>query len=190
MMWQSLYPILDAVLDRGALPLHAALVAHEGRGVLLAGSGGSGKSTCCQRLPAPWRVFCDDATLVMRNGSRQYTAHPLPTWNDFLLRELDHTWNVHSNVPLRAIVYVVQSEKDRIVPMGSGEAATRICQSAAQASFRHLENLSSPLVRTWRQRTFENACNIASVTPTFMLRVSRFGQFWRQIEEILGSQAT
>lgn len=185
MMCESLQPIFDDVMHRGGIPLHAALVEHEGRGVLLAGSGGSGKSTCCRRLPSPWRVLCDDETLAIRCCGGGYTAHPLPTWNDMLVRELDHTWHVCTHVPLHSIVYVLQSEDESIVPMGPGEAATRICQSSEQACLRQMQSLSESQLRSWRRRMFENACDVAAAAPTFVLRASRLGEFWRQIEEVL-----
>jgi SynChlorMet cassette protein ScmC len=189
MMSQSLHPIFDAAMDRGGIPLHAALVEHEGRGVLLAGAGGSGKSTCCRRLLSPWNVLCDDETLVLRGRGNRYTAHPLPTWNDFLVRKLDNTWNVQRHVPLHAIVYVVQSESESIAPIGRAEAATRICQSSEQACLRQMQGLSELLLRTWRKRMFENACDVSSAAPAFVLRVSLFGEFWRRIEDVLGSLA-
>ncbi|NOZ77748.1 MAG: hypothetical protein GXP48_00945 [Acidobacteria bacterium] len=44
---KPLQPLLFAFfLDRDIVPVHAALVAREGRGFLLGGPGGSGKSTC------------------------------------------------------------------------------------------------------------------------------------------------
>ena len=54
-MWQSLHPIYERALGDGGLPFHAGLAAWNGKGVLFAASGGTGKSTCCRRLPSPGR---------------------------------------------------------------------------------------------------------------------------------------
>ena len=41
------------------------------------GSGGNNDSW------PPWRSLCDDATLVVRDASGRYWAHPWPTWSRF-----------------------------------------------------------------------------------------------------------
>lgn len=189
MMWQALHPIFDTCMHNGGLPLHAALVTHNGRGVLLAGTGGSGKSTCCQRLPSPWVVLCDDEALVLAHSPGRYRVHPLPTWNDLILREQDRTWNVSAYVPLHAIVFIRQSDVDAIDPMGPGQAATRICHSSEQACVRQTQSLGPDELRIWRKRMFINACDIAAAVPAFALQVSRSGTFWQCVERALDCMA-
>ena len=54
--------VYHGVRQAGGFPLHAALVEHEGAGILLAGHGCAGKSTCCRRLPDTWKaLFGHDA---------------------------------------------------------------------------------------------------------------------------------
>ena len=52
-MRHLLLPLYLDTLRRGGFPVHAALAERDGRGILLAGRGGIGKSTCCRRLPFP-----------------------------------------------------------------------------------------------------------------------------------------
>ena len=51
---------------RGGLLVHGGLAEWRGCGAVLAGAGTVGKSTASRRLPAPWRSWSDDATLVVR----------------------------------------------------------------------------------------------------------------------------
>jgi SynChlorMet cassette protein ScmC len=185
MMWQALHPVFDAVMKDRGMPLHAALVAHEGRGVLLAGTGGSGKTTCCCRLPSRWQVLGDDETLLVRTSEGRYIAHPLPTWNDLLVRELDHSWDVSTHVRLDAIFFIHQAESDAMDPMGRGEAATRICHSSEQVCLRQTQTLQNHELKAWRRRMFANACDLATAVPVFGLRISRFGEFWQHMEDAL-----
>src|SRR5208283_1881855 len=69
-MQLMLKAVYRGVRQAGGFPLHAALVEHDGVGVLLAGQGCAGKSTCCRRLPDTWEVLCDDQALVVPQGSR------------------------------------------------------------------------------------------------------------------------
>ena len=55
----SLYPIYQRAQEAGGLPLHAGLVEKDGKGILLAAPSDTGKSTCCRRLPPPWKALCD-----------------------------------------------------------------------------------------------------------------------------------
>ena len=176
MMWQALYPVFDTIMDQRGLPLHAALVAHRGRGILISGNGGSGKSTCCQRLPRDWDVLCDDEALVLADSSGHYHVHPLPTWNDLILRGQDRTWNVGAHVALHAVVFIRQSDTDGIDAMGPGQAATRLCHASEQACVRQTQSLPPVGLRMWRKRMFLNACDIAATVPAFALRVSPLGQ--------------
>lgn len=58
------------------LSFHGALVAKQGRGVLIVGRGEAGKSTlACALWQSGWSLLCDDATLV---DMTQGVAYPTP----------------------------------------------------------------------------------------------------------------
>lgn len=69
-------------VHRGGMPFHAALLEFHGKGVLLSGKSGAGKSTCCRRIMPPWQALCDDEVLLTRSPQGNYLAHPFPTWSD------------------------------------------------------------------------------------------------------------
>ena len=61
-----IYPLLEI---RDLITLHAACVVHKGRGILLAGDSGAGKSSlsyACAR--AGWTYVSDDASAFLRNS--------------------------------------------------------------------------------------------------------------------------
>jgi SynChlorMet cassette protein ScmC len=184
-MLLALYPIFERAQKSGALPLHAALLARNGIGVLLVASSDTGKSTCCSRLRSPWQPLCDDETLVVRDSQGRYLAHPLPTWSDHLWRGSKQTWHVEGHVPLSVIFFLEQAEIGEVVAVGQGEAAASITQSAMQVHQRNWNNLDVEDVRTFRRKLFENACELARSTPAFKLRVSLNGRFWEEIEKVL-----
>jgi SynChlorMet cassette protein ScmC len=172
-------------MDLGGLPLHAALVERNGMGILLAGHGGAGKSTCCQRLPSSWHALCDDETLVVINEEKQYFAHPFPTWSDYLWKRSERTWNVQKYVPLSAIFLLEQSETDEAIRIGQGQGATFINTLATDVCRRNWRNLDRKEERAQRKQLFQNACELARAVPAFKLRFSLNGRFWEKIEEVL-----
>lgn len=119
-MRHALYPLYEQTVLRGGLPVHAALLERGGRGVLLAGRSGAGKSTACRRVPPPWRALGDDMALVVRVDTGQYRAHPLPTWSALRDGGPARTWDVGRSIPLDAVFFLVQAREDDAVPTGGG----------------------------------------------------------------------
>jgi SynChlorMet cassette protein ScmC len=164
------------------MPLHAALLEKNGRGILIAGSGGVGKSTCCRRIPYPWHPLCDDEVFVARNNAISYHAHPFPTWSEYLINGSDHTWNVQYHVPLAGIFFLMQSEVDDVEPLTQGKAAIHIYNAALEVWMRFQMSQITEI----RRRIFENACNIAKVVPSFILKARRDGRFWELMDDAIG----
>jgi len=111
-MCYTLQPIYQRSIFKGGLPLHAGLAELDGRGILLAAPGNSGKSTCCRRLPDDWKPLCDDKTLVVLDKHRNYRAHPFPTWSDYLLKHSEKTIDVQYSIPIHGIFFLEQSENN------------------------------------------------------------------------------
>ena len=183
-MRHVLLPLYLEILRRGGFPVHAALAERNGRGILLAGRGGIGKSTCCRRLKAPWTGLADDLALVVRHASGQYRAHALPTWS--ALREgQEGTWDVKRSVPLAAIFFLEQAAVDEVTPAGRGEAAVA-CRRCAMEVFWSVGPFKleggEPDITA---RVFGNAADFSLAVPAYLLRVSLTGRFWEKIEAVL-----
>lgn len=181
----SLYPIYQQVQNWGGLPLHAGLVEHNGKGVLLAGPKSTGKSTCCGRLPRPWQPLCDEESLIVRVDQKQYLAHPFPTWSDYLAKRSEKTWSVHNHVPISSIFFLEQAGYDEVIPLGRGEAAVFINQLATQICCRYWNNLDYEDLMSRKKKLFENATELAKAVPAFRLQVSLEGRFWEEMEKVL-----
>jgi SynChlorMet cassette protein ScmC len=184
-MYLSLHPIYQRVQSTGGLPIHAALIERNGIGVLFSAPGNTGKSTCCRRLPHSWRALCDDEALIVRDDNRKYFVHPFPTWSDYLYQRSEKTWNVQQRVPLSAIFFLEKAETNEVIPIGQGQAAIFINQSAAQVCQRSWINLDQQEERALREELFDNACELAKEIRAYKLRVSMSGRFWEKIEEVL-----
>jgi SynChlorMet cassette protein ScmC len=190
LMGEFLGPIYLQAILKGGLPFHAALAEFNGQGVLLAGAGGTGKSTCSRRLPSHWKSHCDDTSLVVRRPCGGYHAHPFPTWSDHFLHKLSTTWPVESHMPLSAIFFLEQADNDGVERLGPGAAAVRIQESVTQI----MERWWNTMPRARRMRlttaTFDNACAMAQTIPAFLLRVRLGGNYWKQMEQALDRTIT
>ncbi len=184
-MWSSLYPIYKRSMSGGGLPLHAGSAELDGRGILVAAPGDTGKSTCCRRLPDYWNPLADDEALVVLDARRKYQLHPFPTWSDYLWERAENTWNVQYSVPLSGIFFLEQSETDEVVPLGAGEAAVLISESAMQVCQKFWRRADIEDQRRFRSKIFSNACEIVARIPAYRLRASLHGRFWEEIENVL-----
>jgi SynChlorMet cassette protein ScmC len=184
-MAHALWPVQQRVLTGGGLPLHAALAEWQGRGILLAGHSGSGKSTTSRRLPKPWRALCDDECLIVPGQTGAPHAHPLPTWSENLQRRSRKTWDVQHHVPLAAIFLLAPCNEDRITPIGRATAAARLTSLAADPCRRAWAGLPAAEKTSLRLLLLENACRLIATLPAFELRFSLHGRFWEGVQAVL-----
>jgi SynChlorMet cassette protein ScmC len=172
------------LLDAGAIFLHAALLEFNSGGVMIAGPGDSGKSTCARRIEPPWRAHGDDLGLVFPDRSGSYFALPCPTWSDYYFdRDDPPLWDIHARLPLEAILFLKQSEQDEVVPIGRAQAATGIFYSSMQIVEPFLKFFSPAETSRIRSQIFSNSCHIAEQVPSFILNATKNGRFWEKIED-------
>ncbi len=184
-MCTILEPIMMQAIEAGALPLHAGLVECGGRGALLSGPSGVGKTTACMKIPPPWRAHCDDETVVLKDRSQRFVAHPFPTWSDLAWNDCKKSWGVQEYFPLAAVFFLEQSEEDAVGPVGKVEMAMRLYSASTAILQRMLVRLQIQEVRLMNSKLFDNACALAKEIPGYKLKVSRKGRFWNQMERVI-----
>jgi SynChlorMet cassette protein ScmC len=170
---------------RGGVLLHGALAEEDGAGVILAAPGGTGKTTASDRLVAPWRSLCDDATMVVRGADGSYLAHPWPTWSRFRDGASGGTWDVQQAVPLKGVFFLSQAATNRVESVGHGHAVSLLVACAEQTTQLMTRGLTSQDIRALHLQRFSNLCALALGVPTHVLHVSLTGAFWHEIEQAL-----
>ena len=184
----ALFPVYGLTVRRGGLPLHCALVEREGRGVLLVGRSGAGKSTACRRLPEGWRPLCDDLALAVRLKGGGYAAHPLPTWSAVGHDPGAGSWDIKRSVSLAAIFFLAQSAEDEILPAGNAMASV-VLTDAAMTIFRTVRVQEQSLEKKLLGgNAFANAVAMARSVPSYILRLSLTGRFWEMIDQVLEAE--
>jgi SynChlorMet cassette protein ScmC len=174
--------VLDA-MTRGGMLFHGALIERDSLGVILAGPCGVGKTTACNRLPEPWKALSDDSTLIVRDTSGDYWAHPWPTWSRFLMENGDGSWDVRKGVFVKAICFLSQSPKLELIPLGEGEMVILGMASTDQASRALDWQLDVESVRKMRNICFRNVCQMVKVIPGYRLKLDLKSPFYTLIED-------
>jgi len=184
-MWNSIQCIFRRSLQFGGIPFHTGLAEYKGQGVLFAATSGTGKSTCCRRLPSHWKVLCDDEALIVRDNKKTYSVHPFPTWSEYLSKRAENKWDVQYSVPVSAIFFLEQSEKDEVIPLSAEKASILISSSSVQALEKTWKRMIAEEKTVMIKAIFNNAFEMATVIPAYRLRVSLNGQFWEEVEKVM-----
>ncbi|MBI4767438.1 MAG: SynChlorMet cassette protein ScmC [Deltaproteobacteria bacterium] len=169
----------------GGILLHGALADWNGLGVILAGPGGTGKTTASNRLPAPWRSLSDDLTLIVRDSQKNYWAHPWPTWSRFLWGGPGGEWNVQKAVPLGGIFFLLRADEDQVAPLGNGQAISLLLSSTREASNLMARGLSPEESQALHLKWFNNLYSLSRSVSPHLLHISLTGPFWKEIERVL-----
>ena len=138
--------------------LHAGGVILEGKGLLLVGNSGAGKSTSVSMLADHAEILSDDRVIVRRwpdgfkaHGSWSYGQVPIVS---------------ASSVPLQAILFLEQARENRLVPIDERMDAIK----------RLLSCLIRPLVTAdWWDKELSLVHSIACAVPCYVLRFDRSG---------------
>lgn len=180
-------------MNKDGMLIHGGLAEKDGCGIILAGHSGAGKTTASNRIPKPWRSLSDDMTVIARDSKGVYWAHPLPSHSRFANGQ-GGIWDVQHCVPLKGIFFLSQSKKDSVQPLIIPEAVILSIVSANQA----LRQLSSNRYKRIDQETrsalhkqlFNNSCTLFQSVPAFLLDISLYGEFWKEIDRALNGYST
>jgi SynChlorMet cassette protein ScmC len=182
----ALFPIYEEVQDSGGVPFHSALIERNGMGVVIAAPGGTGKTTCCNRIPRPWKVCCDDDSVIVKGEGGRYMVHPFPTWSRYAKGESPRKWKVERALPLKAIFFLERSDRrDEVFKITNYEAAVRASGMHSQMLDDVWSYLDVSEQHRVRAKFFSNAADLAGAVPSFVLRARIDGRFWEEMEKVL-----
>jgi SynChlorMet cassette protein ScmC len=184
-MWSSLKQIYLHYIENNGAPFHATLAEIRGKGVLIAASGGTGKSTCYNRLPKYWNPLADDNALAVRIEDNNYRVHPMPTWSDHLWNSKKSTFDSSYSVPLKGMFFLEQSEKDEVISLSRSDALREVYESMKQIWETYWEKTSKKEKQNMSRKLFDTAFNIVKQVPCYKLKATLHGKFWKEIENVL-----
>lgn len=181
LMWLMMKPFYLHCLANGGLLVHASSADLNGRGIIIASSGDTGKTTTIRRLPAPWRELADDTALLLPDGD-EFSLYPLPTWSEFIHgRNKSAVWNVKEGTKLSGMFFLEQSKVDKTECLSQPLSMVALYKSSIEA-IGDLEDDISNLLKT---KFFETAANISATIPAFSLQATLTGKVWESIENAL-----
>lgn len=186
-MSASLRPLFKYYVENnGGGPIHAALAEYKGKGILIAASGGTGKSTCYRRLPSKegWTPLSDDNALLVKKNE-QFMVHPMPTWSDHLWKRAFTTFNTSYFAPLSAIFFLEQAETDEVIPLSKNMATKKAYESLKQIWETFWGKMEKGAKIAMNKKIFDSAMSLITTVPCYALKATLDGRFWKEIEKVI-----
>jgi len=179
-----LYPVFREAHQKNGLHTHGALVEFNNQGFIITAKGGTGKTTCCQRLPSSWQVHCDDEILITETKSGAYHGHPLPTWSNPLGEKIPKS-KINTSLPIAGIFFLEQADTDSCTPMEVDYAIGLVYKAALQALVIYYKKLSKEEQDNTKDRLLRNSIAFARSVPAYKLQATINGKFWKKIETVI-----
>ena len=143
--------LVPRMLRRECAMVHGALMEKDGRGVLLCGPSGIGKSTTARRMAAEgFDILADDCFLLRRGERGDYWARGLPTWSVYLFgKEALARCDARREFPVSGLLILGRKEErytplePRMALLGCANAFTDMVK---WHTFRYPETLAAALI--------------------------------------------
>jgi MoaA/NifB/PqqE/SkfB family radical SAM enzyme len=157
-----------ALADRQACFIHAAGMDIGGKGLLLVGHSGAGKTTAARLLRKQGEVLCDDRIIVRRRpeGLRIHG-----TWSHGDLADVSA-----GSAPLSAILFLEKADANRLVPVTKGIATARLLA-------QHV--VKSLVTADWWEKILALIENMAQEVPAYRIEFDKSGRIADTIGKIL-----
>ncbi|MDQ1330594.1 MAG: Radical protein [Thermodesulfobacteriota bacterium] len=157
-----------ALADRQACIFHSAGVVINGKGLLLIGHSGAGKTTAAKMLKKKGVVLCDDR-IIVRCHPEGLRIHG--TWSHGDLADVSA-----ASVPLSAVLFLEKAGVNHLVPvMKNGETARLLVQYV-------VKSLVTP---DWWEKILILIENISGEVPAYKLRFDKSGRINNTIKELI-----
>ncbi len=104
-------------IERG-LHIHALGIIYKGRGLVFSGVSGAGKSTMAELWKKKGVKILSDDRISLRRQDGRVWAHGTPWHGDARI-------SLPEKAPVEAIYFIVHGQENRVLPLNTGEAASR-----------------------------------------------------------------
>ena len=140
------------VAGEGGFLIHAAGAIRNGRGLILAGVSGAGKTTMCRLAPPDAVLLSDEICYVRRHGD-DYRVHGTPFAGELGIP------GVKVSAPAAGLYLLARGQEHRLVPLKPAEAARQLLRCIL--FFAEEAELAG--------KVFASACEFVQRTPVYRL---------------------
>jgi len=152
--------------DREGCYLHSSGVILDGNGLLFVGHSDAGKSTISTMLQGKAEILCDDRMIVRKNENG-FRIHG--TWSHGDVPDVSP-----SSAPLKAILFLEQAPKNRIIPVDDRKEIIRKLLACLIKPFE---------TKDWWDKTLRLVEKMSREVPCYVLKFDKSGEVVDLIED-------
>jgi len=177
--------LVPRMLARECSMVHGALMEKNGRGVLLCGPSGIGKSTTARRMADEgFDVLADDCFLLWRDGDGGYWARPLPTWSTYLFgKEALVECDARREFPISHL-FILGRREERYTPLEPRMALLGCANAFTDMVKWHIFRYPDELAAALTERALEAAERVTAELPCGALQLTLDCRISRLLPEI------
>jgi hypothetical protein len=158
--------------ERGSCFVHAAGLAHDGKGYLFMGESGTGKTTIAKLIPECTVLSDDGPILLKQNG--QFRVCPSPYHQMLHSEELDKAF-IRMRAKLIGLYFLIKDDQLWVEEL-SGDRALLMITARHIHFFHYLSNEA-------KKALFNSLCGVCSKIPSYYLHFRRDDQVWKIIRD-------
>lgn len=173
LLWRHIfyYGLLGALLPGGSLLFHGGLAVRNGRGLLVGGASGVGKSTLMRRFPVGWEVPADDAVLLSLAGGEVW-CQPLPTWSIWFAGSApEREFEAWRQWKLADVCLLVRSGGPKLEPLASSPAIAALMECTQALIGDMIRRWPAQLRRRYHCNAFAFTERLQQACPAKLLSV-------------------
>lgn len=161
-----------AVINKKAIPIHAASLQYKNKGLLIIAPGGTGKSTIYRNCKSrsTWAALADDNALLF--DGEEIKLYPMPTWSDYIMRKSKTYFKVSEGIILKKIFFLEQSQNDEITEISLTGAMKRIISASSETYGGLMTKLDEKDTRTIRLNTLNFAMSLIKKVKCSILKAT------------------
>lgn|GEM_PF-5917410 len=168
---------------RGELAMmHGALLEHNGRGLMLCGPSGIGKSTTARRMAERCRILADDCFLLEWTAGG-VKARPLPTWSSYLFNKKRLTeCDARRSLPVSRLM-ILGRDAARYTPLDPATALLGCANAFTDMVKWHTFRFPPRLTAALNSRALDAARRVARELPCGALQLTLDCDIFRLLPE-------
>lgn len=176
--------VLPLLIHSNTICVHGILAELNGKGAIISGPSGIGKSTAARRLPTPWIVHSDDCLLLTDTGSGVF-AQPVPTWSIFFANSAPpRNFNGTKILPVDGL-FMLDRDKNAVEPLDKMQAIVGFTKSIGDMTKLELGRMPEHPRKELFLKALSIGNNAVRKIPAYHLFATIDGDFWTPMTQVL-----
>lgn len=175
--------VLPLLIHANTVCVHGILAELNGKGAIISGPSGIGKSTAARRLPPPWKIHSDDCLLLTDTGNGIF-AQPVPTWSIYFANtDKPRTFDGTKTVKVEGL-FMLDRDKNAVEPLDKMQAIVGFTKSIGDMTKLELGRMPDNIRKELFLKALSLGTSAVRKIPAYHLFATIDGDFWTPMRQV------